>query len=98
MRASGSMPFVSKPVIINNRKYPKFVETINNRYKMYNNELKKIKKLEEENKIFVIRPSELIKIKRVEKDSNKIQEMYDLGKRDSNKLLKDLYKYIREEK
>lgn len=98
MRASGSMPFVSKPVIINNRKYPKFVETINNRYKMYNNELKKIRSLEEENKIFVIRPSELIKIKRVEKDSNEIQEMYDLGKRDSNKLLKDLYKYIREEK
>ena len=92
------MPFVSKSVIINNRKYPKFVETINNRYKMYNNEIKKIRSLEEKNKIFVIRPSELIKIKRVEKDSNKIQEMYDLGKRDSNKLLKDLYKYIREEK
>lgn len=147
LRASGSMPFVSKPVIINNRKYldggiadsipidkiltmnfdkiivvltrpkdyikkknnsflpkiyyrkyPKFVETINNRYKMYNNEIKKIRSLEEKNKIFVIRPSELIKIKRVEKDSNKIQEMYDLGKRDSNKLLKDLCKYIREEK
>ena len=65
---------------------------------MYNNEIKKIRSLEAKHKIFVIRPSELIIIKSVEKDSNKIQEMYDLGKRDSNKLLKDLYKYIREEK
>ena len=106
LRASGSMPFVSKPVEINGnkyldggtadsipidkimelgydkiiviltrtagyrkekgnttlaklkyKKYPNFVKTIENRYLMYNNELDKISKLENDNKIFVIRPS-----------------------------------------
>ena len=146
LRASGSMPFVSKPVIINNkkyldggiadsipidkimsmgfdrvivvltrpidykkkksnqilpkiyyRKYPKFVETINNRYIKYNEELEKIKKLEAEGKILVIRPSTLIKIKRIEKDTTKLQEMYELGKKDTIKLLDIIKKFIYKE-
>ena len=61
------------------RKYPNLVNAINNRYKMYNETLDKIKKLEETDKIFVYRPSRFVDIKRVEKDINKLQEMYDLG-------------------
>lgn len=61
------------------RKYPNLVNAINNRYKMYNETLDKIKKLEETGKIFVYRPSRFVDIKRVEKDINKLQEMYDLG-------------------
>lgn len=76
------------------RKYPKFAETINNRYKKYSEELEKISELEKEGKIFVIRPSKLVKIKRIEKDSNKLQEMYDLGKNDTLKVLDKLDKYI----
>lgn len=143
LRASGSMPFVSKPVLVNNktyldggiadsipidkimsmnfdkiivvltrpleyrkkrtnrifpkiyyRKYPNFVETINNRYKKYNEELDKILELEKNGKIFVIRPSKLIDIKRVEKDTNKIQEMYDLGKSDTLNLMDKISDYI----
>lgn len=136
LRASGSMPFVSKPVAVNNkkyldggiadsipidkimtmgfdkvivvltrpqgyikkksnetfpkiyyRKYPKFAKSVNNRYKKYNEELEKVSKLEKEGKIIVIRPSKLVKVKRIEKDANKLQEMYDLGKDDTLKLL-----------
>ena len=64
------------------RKYPNLVNAINNRYKMYNETLDKIKKLEETGKIFVYRPSRFVDIKRVEKDINKLQEMYDLGIKD----------------
>lgn len=143
LRASGSMPFVSKPVIVNNkkyldggiadsipidkimsmgfdrvivvltrpisyrkkktnqtfpkiyyRKYPNFAETINNRYEKYNEELKKISELEKKEKIFVIRPSKLVKIKRIEKNSDKLQEMYDLGKEDTFNLLDKINKFI----
>ncbi len=143
LRASGSMPFVSKPVMVNNkkyldggiadsipmdkitsmdfdriiavltrpesyrkkktnqtfpkiyyRKYPNFAKTINNRYKKYNEELDKVSKLEEEGKIFVIRPSKLLKIKRIEKDSDKLQEMYDLGRDDTLNLLNKIKKYL----
>lgn len=144
LRASGSMPFVSKIVNINNkkyldggiadsipiekimsmgydrviviltrpleyrkkksnqtlskiyyRKYPKFIKTIENRYKKYNEQVEKIIKLEEEGKIFVLRPSRLVNIKRIEKDVDKIQEMYDLGKEDIKNKLSDLKEYLK---
>lgn len=143
LRASGSMPFVSKPVVVNNkkyldggiadsipidkimsmgfdriivvltrpsdyrkkktnqafpkiyyRKYPNFAKTINERYKKYNEELDKISELEKNDKICVIRPSKLVKIKRIEKDSDKLQEMYDLGKKDTLELLDKIKSFI----
>lgn len=145
LRASGSMPYVSKPVIIKGkkyldggisdsipiekimsmgfdrvvviltrpieyrkkkgnekipqiyyRKYPKLVETINNRYKMYNEEVEKVIQLEKEKKIFVIRPSRTVGIKRIERDIDKIQEMYDLGKRDIQEKMDGLLNYLKE--
>ena len=77
------------------RKYPKFVETYNNRYKVYNKTKEYIEKLEEEKRVFVIRPSEIVKISRIEKNKDKIQEMYRLGMRDANNKLKDLGKYLK---
>ena len=77
------------------RKYPKFVETYNNRYKVYNKTKEYIERLEEEKRVFVIRPSEIVKISRIEKNKDKIQEMYRLGMRDANNKLKDLKKYLK---
>ena len=143
LRASGSMPFVSKPVEINGnkyldggtadsipidkimelgydkiiviltrtagyrkekgnttlaklkyKKYPNFIKTIEDRYLMYNEELDKISKLEKDNKIFVVRPSRKVNIKRIEKNSKRIQEMYDLGVEDMEKSTEKLKKYI----
>lgn len=75
-------------------KYPNFVNTINNRYKRYNEQVEKILELEKENKIFVIRPSRTVQIKRVEKDTKKLQEMYDLGIEDANNIINDLKEYL----
>ena len=143
LRASGSMPFVSKPICVqgnqyldggiadsipiekmmsmgcdkivlvltrpeNYRKtktntlvprlfyhqYPNLVDTINNRYIAYNQQLDLIEQLEQEGKIFVIRPSRLVKMKRVEKDPDKLQEMYDLGVSDMNRVLAQLFDYL----
>ena len=76
------------------RKYPKFAEVINNRYKKYNEELQKVSELEKKGKLLVIRPSKLVKIKRIEKDSNKLQEMYDLGRNDTLKLLNKIKDFL----
>lgn len=143
LRASGSMPFVSKPVLINENKYldgaiadsipiekaldmdfdkiivvltrpktyrkeksnslmpkikyhkfPKFVEAMNKRYLMYNQELDKIHELEKEGKVFVIQPSKVVNIHRIEKDETKIQEMYDLGVNDTLNVLNKLNEYL----
>lgn len=76
------------------RKYPNLISTINNRYKVYNEELEKVNELEREKKIFVLRPSRLVDIKRIERDLDKIQEMYDLGREDAIKNLEELNEYL----
>lgn len=142
-RASGSMPFVSKPVEINGnlyldgavadavpikkvleknyekiivvltrplelnrkrkshlpykffyRKFPKFIETANNSCSRYNATMDLIEKYESENKIIVLRPSELIKMQRVEKDTNKLQAIYNLGVSDCLKKLDKIKEYL----
>jgi len=75
-------------------KYPNLVQTINNRYKNYNDSVEKIIDMENKKEIFVIRPSKLVEIKRIEKDENKLQEMYDLGIEDAKNRLKDLRQFI----
>ena len=76
------------------RKYPNLVETINNRYLNYNNTVEKIIDGENKKEIFVIRPSKHINIKRIEKDEDKLQEMYDLGIEDGKANLDKLKEYI----
>lgn len=75
-------------------KYPNLVEVINNRYKNYNETVEKIIDMENKKEIFVIRSSKAINIKRIEKDENKLQEVYDLGIEDCKNILEDLKEYI----
>ncbi len=77
------------------RKYPKLVRLLENRHNDYNNTLDKIIEMEKNNEIFVIRPSREVKIKRIERDENKLQEMYDLGIEDGKKSIKKLKKYLK---
>ncbi len=76
------------------RKYPKFAKTLNNRYKRYNETVEKIMDMENKKEIFVIRPSRLVNVKRIEKDPEKLQEMYDLGLEDGKNSLEKLKEYI----
>ena len=76
------------------RKYPNLVNTICNRYKNYNRTVEKIINMENKKEIFVIRPSKTLKIKRIERDPNKLQEMYDLGIKDCEQSLDNLKKYL----
>ena len=75
-------------------KYPNLVRAINNRYQNYNETVEKIIDIENKKEIFVIRPSRLISLKRIERDKNKLQEMYDLGLKDGNDKIKELKKFI----
>lgn len=77
------------------KRYPKFIETLNNRYLMYNNQVEKVIELEKQNKIFVIRPTRKVEIGRIERDEEKLQEMYDLGVEDCKNKLKELKEYLK---
>ena len=76
------------------KKYPKLVKTMIDRYKNYNKIIEKIIKMEKNGEIFVIRPSKKIDIKLIERDQNKLQDVYDLGINDANSVMEDLKKYL----
>lgn len=72
----------------------KLGDVLLSRAERYNKTLEKINILEKENKIFVIRPSKEIKIKRLEKDVDRIKEVYTLGFDDSNSIIEKLKIYL----
>ena len=76
------------------KKYPNLIKTMFNRYKNYNNTIEKIIDLETKKEIFVIRPSKKIDIALMEKNPEKIQEVYNLGVKDCKKQLSKLKKYL----
>lgn len=77
------------------RKYPKLIDAILNRYSNYNSSLEKIIDLENKKEIFVIRPSRNLNISRLEKDENKLQEVYDLGISDAKKQINKLKEFLK---
>ena len=56
--------------------------------------MEKLTELEKEGKVFVIRPSAPIEIGRLEKDPQKLQEVYDLGVRDCENIMPKLSEYL----
>jgi len=50
--------------------------------------------LEKQGKVLVIRPDEEITIKRLEKDTEKLNYVYNLGIKDGNNIIEDLKQYI----
>ncbi len=61
------------------RKYPKMLQAINNRNKIYNAQLMLVEKLEDEGKAVVIRPTEPMTISRMEKDTGILSHFYNHG-------------------
>lgn len=76
------------------KKYPNLVKKMLNRHIEYNNTIEKIINLEKEGKVFVIRPSEKLNIKVVERDKNKLQQIYNIGLKDGKREIKHLKKFL----
>ena len=81
-------------ISIKYRKYPLLIDKIINRYKNYNESIKKLIEYENNGEIFVIRPSEKIMIKRLEHNETKLQDVYDLGTKDMKNNLDKIYKFL----
>lgn len=75
------------PTRILYRKYPLFVKALENRHNVYNKTLCYIEKLEAAGEVFVIRPSQVPKIGRMERNPEKLQTVYDLGREDAMRQL-----------
>lgn len=74
------------------KKYPKLVRAIESRHINYNKSLDLVKSLEEKNEVFVIRPKSPVKVSQIEKNKDKLIELYNDGYSDA----KDAYEKILE--
>ena len=79
------------------RKYPNFVKVATKRYQHYNDSLDKIEKLEKTGDLFAIRPSKTLEIGRLEKNPDKLEDIYQLGLQDGQAVMADLRDYIGKE-
>ncbi|NBG88174.1 patatin-like phospholipase family protein [Isachenkonia alkalipeptolytica] len=66
-------------------KNKELAEAICNRYKVYNDTLDYIEKLERENKVLVFRPRKSVEIDRVERDVEKLKNLYWEGYHDAKR-------------
>lgn len=80
------------------RKYPKLIETIKRRYTMYNETLEYIREREKSGDILVISPSEKLPIGRIEKDPEKLKEVYDIGRKIATEKLDEIKAFLSSEK
>lgn len=78
------------------RKYPNFLNTLSRRHDEYNKTVEEIERLEEKGEILVIRPSLDLHIGRMEKDPDRLQAQYDLGRTDALAKLTALKEFLYE--
>lgn len=69
------------------RQYPLLAQAIAQRYLVYNATLDLIEQLEKENKVLVIRPSVTLPVDRIEKNTTKLNALYQLGLSDTAQAL-----------
>ncbi len=62
------------------RKYPNLIKACAERHKMYNKELRYIRRSESEGRALVIAPPEKLPVGHIEHDTNVLQEVYRIGR------------------
>lgn len=75
-------------------RYKALLRAIEQRNDRYNAHLQQIRRLEQEGKVFVLRPSENISVGRLEKDVARLQALHQLGMADATRLWDDLVRYL----
>lgn len=85
---------MSKIIKLKYKNYPKLVEAIEKRYSLYNKTLAYIRKLEDDGKIIVIRPKEEVTIGRLEKNEEKLKDLYKSGYCAAEELIDKMKAYL----
>ncbi len=78
-------------------RYPRFLKSIERRHLVYNNSRALIDRLEKKGEVLAIYPSEDLKISRMEKDMDKVQMMYELGRHDAENRLEEIRNFLAKE-
>ncbi len=76
------------------RKYPAVVKALAVRHLRYNREMEEIRERELSGRALVIRPQESLGIKRTENDPEKLEEVYQTGRREEEKRLEEVQAFL----
>ena len=77
------------------KKYPKLIERLLNRHNEYNECVEYIRTLEKEGKVFVMRPPKYLKIDLIERNPDKLEQIYQIGVNDMKEKIDDLKEYLK---
>lgn len=75
-------------------RYPNLIRQMEHRHIRYNRTLDFLKKGEEAGKIFVIQPQKPVEIDRIEKNKEKLEELYEIGYEEAKNLYNELMKFL----
>lgn len=84
------IPFVA----LKYRKYPKLIEALGKRHIIYNQTLSYIAEQEKAGNLFVIRPSEKINVGMIERNPQKLKEIYDFGRKTALEHIFEIEKFL----
>ena len=76
------------------QKYPRLVRAMARRPEVYNQTLRYIEERERINAAFVIRPPRKLEIGRIEKDPQKLRQVYNLGRNEAKRLLPEIRRFL----
>ena len=76
------------------RKYPKLVEALENRWKMYNAELDYVARQAEQRRCLVIAPETTLPINRISHDAEKMKLTHEMGGRIAEERLEEIRRFL----
>ena len=76
------------------RKYPEFLKAMENRHRVYNEETRYVFDKEDQGDTFVICPDAPLGISRTEKDTTKLQRIYDMGREIALRKLNEIRVFL----
>ncbi|KKB42510.1 patatin-like phospholipase family protein [Bacillus thermotolerans] len=79
---------------IKSKKYPVINKLLATRYKLYNDTLDYIYSEEEKGNVFIIQPSVAMPVGRVEKNKEKLERLYELGRQDAQSQMEKLQRFL----
>ena len=75
-------------------KYPAVEEAMAVRHEMYNRQMEEINEREQKGSAFVIRPAEALGISRTEKNPEELERVYKAGRREAERVLPELKRFL----
>ncbi|UOQ86076.1 patatin-like phospholipase family protein [Gracilibacillus salinarum] len=76
------------------KEFPGLIKAIENRHQVYNDTLQYLYDQEKQGNVFIISPNEKLTVGRVEKNKNKLMDLYRKGYQDAEKLKAPLQEFL----